>query len=154
VVDMRNTGAPLDLIVRHYIYDHVIQEGLPPTIVETALALSCTHDEVRASFNRLSAAHILVLQREIGEILMANPFSAVPTPFRVLVGQRAYYGNCIWDAMGIPAMLKQDAVIQASCSCCGSAMSLKITGGSLEPAPGLAHFAIPAAHWWDNIVFT
>jgi len=70
------------------------------------------------------------------------------------VGLLTFFGNCIWDAMGIPAMLKQDAVIQASCSCCGTAMSLKITGNSLELALGLAHFAVPAAQWWDNIVFT
>ena len=84
---------------------------------------------------------------------MANPFSAVPTPFLVKAGGRSYYGNCIWDAMGVPAMLKQDALIEASCGCCGSAMNLKITNGSLEETGGIAHFAIPAAHWWDDIVF-
>lgn len=151
---MEHTITAIDQNVRFFVYDHTMQAGLPPTTIETASALSYSRAEVRASFQRLAAAHILVLQKETGEILMANPFSAVPTPFRVLVGQRAYYGNCIWDAMGIPAMLKQDAVIQASCSCCSTAMSLKITGDSLEPATGLAHFAVPAAHWWDNIVFT
>jgi hypothetical protein len=55
--------------------------------------------------------------------------------------------------MGIPAMLHQDAVIRASCGDCGTAMTLRITNGSLEPAEGIAHFAIPAAHWWDDIVF-
>ena len=151
---MEHPDIPIDRFVRHYVYDHAMLEGLPPTTVETALALSYTLDEVQASFKRLAAAHIFVLQKETGEILMANPFSAVPTPFRVQVGSLTFFGNCIWDAMGIPAMLKQDAVIQASCSCCGTAMSLKITGNSLEPAPGLAHFAVPAAQWWDNIVFT
>jgi hypothetical protein len=95
----------------------------------------------------------LVLQKGSGEVLMANPFSAVPTPFLVKAGDCSYYGNCIWDAMGIPAMLKQDAFIEASCGCCSTAMNLKITNGSLEEARGLAHFAIPAAHWWDDIVF-
>lgn len=151
---MEDTDTTLDQSVRRYVYDHAMRQGLPPTTVETASALSCALEDVTISFQRLAAGHILVLQEETGEILMANPFSAVPTMFRVLADQRAYFGNCIWDAMGIPAMLGQDAVIQASCSCCGTAMSLKITGGSLEPAPGLVHFAIPAAHWWDNIVFT
>jgi hypothetical protein len=77
----------------------------------------------------------------------------VPTPFLVKVGDRSYYGNCIWDAMGIPAMLKKDAVIEASCGCCSTAMNLLVTNGSLEEARGIAHFAIPAAHWWDDIVF-
>lgn len=84
---------------------------------------------------------------------MANPFSAVPTPFLVKAGGRSYYGNCIWDAMGVSAMLRQDAVIEASCGCCGTAMRLDIADGSVVEPDGIAHFAIPAAHWWDDIVF-
>src|SRR5437667_11759339 len=41
-----------------------------------------------------------VLQ-ENGELWRAAPFSAVPTAFPVKVGDRSYYGNCIWDALGI-----------------------------------------------------
>ena len=130
-----------------------MKEGLPPTMAETASALSTPSDNVSASFQRLADGHILVLQRGSGEVLMANPFSAVPTPFLVRVGDLSWYGNCIWDAMGIPAMLKQDATIEASCGCCGTAMRLAVTNGSLEEAPGIVHFAIPAAHWWDDIVF-
>jgi hypothetical protein len=92
-----------------------MKEGLPPTIAETASALSTTPNAVEASFRRLADGHILVLQRGTGEILMANPFSAVPTPFLVRAGDGSWYGNCSWDAMGIPAMLKQDAAIEASC---------------------------------------
>lgn len=143
----------LDKEVRYHVYDHAMREGLPPTVAETSSALARSPDEVRASFQRLADGHVLVLQKEGGEILMANPFSAVPTPFLVEVGDRSYYGNCIWDAMGIPAMLKQDATIEASCGCCSTAMNLKVTNSSLEEARGLAHFAIPAARWWDDIVF-
>lgn len=139
--------------VRRHVYDWVMREGMTPTVADTASALSRTTDEVGASFQRLADQHVLALQKQNGEILMANPFSAVPTPFLVKAGGRSYYGNCIWDAMGIPAMLKQDALIEASCGCCGTAMNLTITGGSLDEALGIAHFAIPAAHWWDDIVF-
>jgi hypothetical protein len=138
---------------RRYIYDLVMNEGLPPTVAETAPALSTTPENVAASFQRLADGHILVLQRGSGEILMANPFSVVPTPFLVRAGDRCWYGTCIWDAMGIPAMLKQDATIEASCGCCGTAMHLAIADSSLEEASGIVHFAIPAAHWWDDIVF-
>jgi len=142
-----------DKVVRSHVYDYVMREGLLPTIVETSSALSRSSDDVRTSLQRLADGHILVLQKGSGEVLMANPFSAVPTPFFVKAGGRSYYGNCIWDAMGIPAMLKQDATIEASCGCCSTAMNLRITNGSLEEAHGIAHFAIPAAHWWDDIVF-
>ena len=152
-MDAEQEQIAFDKVVRRHVYDYVMREGLPPLIAETASALTRSPDEIRDSFQRLAEGHILVLQSGSGEILMANPFSAVPTPFLVKVGDRSYYGNCIWDAMGIPAMLKQDAVIEASCGCCGTAMNLKITNGSLEDAQGIAHFAIPAARWWDDIVF-
>jgi len=146
--------ATFDLTVRSHVYDTAMRKCMPPTITETASALNCSPDEVMSSFQRLADAHILVLQKGSGEILMANPFSAVPTAFLVKPGERTYYGNCIWDAMGIPAMLKEDASIQTSCACCGTAMSLEIRRNTLVEAPGIVHFAVPAARWWDNVVFT
>jgi hypothetical protein len=106
-VDREEAG--FDYEVRRYVFDHVMNEGLPPTIAETASALSTTPDDAGASLRRLTDGHILVLRRGSGEVLMANPFSAVPTPFLVRVGDRSWYGNCVWDATGIPAMLGQDS---------------------------------------------
>ena len=143
----------LDQEVRRYIYDRFLKTGLAPTMAETAAALASPLAEVQASAHRLADAHMLVLQKGTGQVLMANPFSAVPTPFLVQVGAQSYFGNCIWDAFGIPAMLHQDAIIRASCGDCGTAVTLQIANGSLVPAEGIAHFALPAAHWWDDIVF-
>jgi hypothetical protein len=123
-------------------------------VAEAAAALERTTREVNLSLRRLADAHILVLQKGSGEILMAAPFSAVPTAFLVKVGDRRYYGNCIWDALGIPSMLKQDATVNASCGCCGTAMTLEVANGSLVHARGLAHFAVAAARWWDDVVFS
>jgi hypothetical protein len=143
----------LDREVRFHIYDQCMREGLPPTLSGTASHLKRSQDEMRLSFQRLADGHILVLQKGTGEILMANPFSAVPTPFVVRTANQIYHGNCIWDALGIPAMLGQDATIQASCGCCNTAMNLTVRNGSVEESHGLAHFAIAATHWWDDIVF-
>ena len=142
-----------DQEVRHYVYDQTMEAGTVPSVVETAAALSTTAAEVQASFHRLADARMLVLQRDTGETLMANPFSAVPTPYLAQVDGQTYYGNCIWDVMGIPAMLKRDGFIQTSCGDCGTSMTLRIVNGALEPAIGLAHFAVPAAQWWNDIVF-
>jgi len=153
-MDTEQEKIHLDQRVRFHVYDTAMREGSLPTIAETASSLSQPSEEVRASFQRLADGHILVLQKGSGEILMANPFSAVPTPFPVQAGKRSYYGNCIWDAMGVSAMLKQDATIETSCACCGTAMKIKIASGALQDAHGITHFAVQAAHWWDNVVFT
>ncbi|HXG93825.1 MAG TPA: organomercurial lyase [Blastocatellia bacterium] len=145
--------ADFDKEVRRVVYDFTMREGAPPTSERVAENLSTAPSDVKSSFARLADAHILVLQKGNGEILMANPFSAVVTPFLVNVGNRSYYGNCIWDAMGIPAMLGADARISTSCGCCRTAMEATIKDGALAEASGVVHFAIPAARWWDDIVF-
>ncbi len=62
------------------------------------------------------------------------------------VGDRSWYGNCIWDAMGIPALLRRDATIEVSCGCCGTAMHVTVVNGSLEgpPASPILRYRHPA----------
>jgi len=74
-------------------------------------------------------------------------------PFAVHANDRLYYGNCIWDALGIPAMLRVDARIDGSCGCCGESMRLALTAGELGAVDGVVHFALPARRWWDDIVY-
>ena len=87
---------------------------------------------------------------------MANPFSAVPTPFLVEIGDLSWWGNCIWDALGIAAMVKGDARIVTGCADCSDEMELRVEGGRLrtEGEEGIIHFSVPARRWWENIKFT
>ncbi len=142
-----------DQRVRQQVYQITLGRGYPPSQEELAGRLSVPASEIGAAYKRLAAAHMLVLQPGTDEILMANPFSAVPTPFRVQTARFECYGNCIWDALGIPAMLKQDARISTSCAECGAALSVSIANGALQSAEGVVHFALPARRWWDDIVF-
>ena len=144
----------MDLRVRAAVYDSVLSRAKPFTARELSQALELPLDEARASLERLASGKVLVLQPESREVLMAPPFSAVPTPFTVLAADRLYFGNCIWDALGIPAMLSCDARVDTSCGCCGEAMSMTVADQSLQTAEGLVHFAIPARRWWEDIVFS
>jgi hypothetical protein len=97
---------------------------------------------------------VLVFAPGTRNIWMANPLSAFPTPFRVETPRGEYWGSCIWDAFGVVAMLGGDGSVLTGCADCGEAMELRVAGGSLEPADGVAHFAVPARRWWDNIGYT
>jgi hypothetical protein len=147
-------AAAFDRRVRGHVYDHVMRVGAIPSAADTAVALSCTPFEVTAAFRRLAAGHVLVLQQDDSEILMAHPFSAVPTAFQVQAGNHSWWGNCVWDALGIAAMINEDARVVSACADCSDAMVMTVKDGSLADAPGVAHFAVPAQRWWDNIVFT
>jgi hypothetical protein len=147
-------NSALDVAVRQEVYGQVMTNGRMPLLAEVAEGLGRPEGEVRESFGRLDAARVLVLQ-ESGEILMANPFSAVPTAYVVEAGERRYWGNCIWDAMGILAMLGSDGRVLTSCPDCNEAMSVEVRNGALvDEGVGVMHFAVPARHWWDNIRFT
>ncbi len=143
-----------DKEIRRVIFDTLMRTGKAPLAAEVASILGVPHDIAHESLQRLADAHMLLLQRASGEILMGGPFSAVPTAFQVESGGVSYWGNCIWDALGIPAMLHQDAEITTACGDCGERMQLRIEGGNLAPAEGIIHFAIPARRWWDNLVYT
>jgi hypothetical protein len=150
---MNQSNADLDRRVRRFVYDVTLRRGTPPTLAASADGLGTSLQQIAASFQRLAAGRVLVLARDSGEILMANPFSAVPTPFLVEFEDYACYGNCIWDAMGTVAMRGRDARIKTSCGDCGAPMEVRIVSQALQSPHGVAHYALPARRWWDDIVF-
>ena len=107
-----------------------------------------------AGWRELHEAHALVLNPGTDELRMANPFSAVPTAYRVHARGRWWYANCAWDAFGIPAALAADGRIESSCPDCGEPYAVEVTSGELDRADLLFHCLVPAAHWWDDIGFT
>jgi hypothetical protein len=140
-----------DLKVRALVYDRFIGTGRAPTVADIASEFGLSTGDVQNALRRLAGLRHLVLQPS-GEVLMANPFSAVPTAYVVRANERTYWGNCIWDALGIPNMLRADATISTACPDCGEAMDLVVQGGRLQPADGIVHFAVPARKWWEDIV--
>jgi hypothetical protein len=142
----------LDRDVRLAVYRKFVEEARPPTAPEMAVRLGVETLDVEASIRRLADGHVLVLAPGTPYVWMANPFSAIPTPFEVEVGDRLYFGNCIWDALGISACLHADARIRTYCPDCSEPLSLDVRDGRLEAsAEGVIHFAVPAAQWWDDI---
>ena len=143
----------LDARLRLYVYGFFVDRGRAPLVAEMAKGLSSSVRDAKAALERLSQTHAFVLQ-ENGELWRAAPFSAVPTAFRAKIGRKSWYGNCIWDALGITAMLHDDARVDASCGCCNFEMVLNVRDGHLLPREGIGHFAVPACQWYQDIVFT
>jgi hypothetical protein len=144
-----------DTEVLLHIYQRFLADGRPPTAAEAAEALSLTEEDAKAAYRRLEQEHVIVLAPASDDVWMANPLSAVPTPFRVTTDDgRSWWGNCVWDGLGVLAMVGADGVVSTSCPDCGEALELRVSGGELEPIDAVVHFAVPAARWWDNIGFT
>jgi len=102
----------------------------------------------------LHEQHALVLGPDSDAIRMANPFSAVPTPYRVLAQDRWWYANCAWDAFGICAALGVDGRVESACPDCGESYTVEVRDRRIDRPDLLFHVLVPAARWWDDIVFT
>ena len=143
-----------DLSLRRLTYGRFVELGRAPTADEMAAAVGTTQAEVREGWRRLHDAHALVLDAAGGEIRMANPLSAVATPYRVYAGERWWYANCAWDAFGVCAALDVDGRIECSCPDCGEPFRVDVRDRRPSDDSLLFHCLVPAAHWWDDIVFT
>jgi len=145
-----------DARLRLWVYERLRDTGGALPVAAIAGELGLGEDETRAAVRRLATEHDALVLHPDGELWMAEPFSAVPTTFRVRSGSRAWWGNCIWDALGILALLELDGSVTTACPDCDEPLVVEIEGGALrEPAGGaVAHFLVPARDWWRDIGFT
>ena len=146
--------TPEDLALRRQTYADVVTLGRVPTAAETAAGTGRTEAEVLAGWRRLATEHALVLDPAGERIVMANPFSAVPTAFRVRADERWWYANCAWDAFGVCVVLGGSGVIETSCADCAEPVTLTVSPAGHTPSDLLFHVLVPARHWWDDIGFT
>ncbi|HEV8352937.1 MAG TPA: organomercurial lyase [bacterium] len=152
---MPETSEALDGRVRLTVFERLLETGQAPSFEEAARALGVDPEKIAVSYQRLAGQHRLVLKPGTTEILMANPLSAVPTAFTVEVRGRSHFGNCIWDSLGVIAMLGNSGRVLTSCGDgCGEAMTVRIEHGVPVDGRGIIHFQVPRARWWDDIVFT
>ncbi|MGW1279285.1 alkylmercury lyase family protein [Streptomyces tsukubensis] len=91
---------------------------------------------VREVLAELAAEDFLTLDGETGRIRAAYPFSAVPTRHRVRIdGGPEVWSMCAIDALGIPAMLRADAVISSTDPVTGDPVTIatRRTAATWEP---------------------
>ena len=141
--------------VRLAVLERTIASGQVPTAGEIAAELDFPIAMVQEAFARLCEAHVFVCDPDDpSRLRMASPFSAVPTAFKVSARGGSYYGNCVWDALGIVSLLGGEGFVESSCPDCSEPLTLRVTGGELVESGSVVHFSVPARRWWDDIVFT
>ena len=144
-----------DTSVKMAIYGMIADTGHVPDVPAVAAHLGARIGDVQHAFELLRQKRLLVLEPgDPTRIRMAPPFSGVPTSFLVHAGGNNYYANCVWDAYGVAAALHSDAVIDACDGHTGEPMNMEVREGQCVRWPCVAHFAVPAAKWWDDVIFT
>ena len=140
--------------VRVHLYEWFVETGRPPTAAETGSKLGIPEEEAATAYRQLEAERVIVLAPASLSVWMANPLSAVPTPFRTETERGSFWGNCAWDGLGVIAMLGGTGTLSTACPDCGGALAFRVAGYELEPVEAVIHFAVPARRWWENIAFT
>ena len=135
-------------------YQHFATTGRRPDVATIAGVMGASADEVRSAFAGLRSERVLLLEADGETIRMAPPFSGVPTPHRVEVDGRRYYANCAWDALGIPAALHRRGTVRSCCGQSGAPLHLDVGLDGPGPSDWLFHCLVPAARWWDDLVYT
>ena len=136
------------------IYRHFAETGERPSLEVVAESVRADVSSVREAYVTLRARRVLVLEPDGVSIRMAPPFSGVPTQHVVIVHETKYFANCAWDAFGIPAALHRAGQVHSRCEQSGEPLNLEIGLNGPPPCSWLFHCLVPAARWWDDIVFT
>ncbi|HEY1250457.1 MAG TPA: organomercurial lyase [Thermoanaerobaculia bacterium] len=145
-----------DLDVKMAVYRHFAETARRPSPEEVASRAGLPVSDVRDAYARLRAQRVLVLEDDGVSIRMAPPFSGIPTQHVAVAGGKRYFANCAWDVFGIIAALRKGGAVESRCEQTLEPLRLEIGPGGPEPPPEgwLFHCAVPAAHWWDDIVLT
>jgi hypothetical protein len=140
--------------VRAFIYQHFSDTTHAPRVEETARHFNISNEETCEIYKELNERHAFFLEPDTLTIRMANPFSAIPTDFKVHANDKTYFANCAWDMLGIPAALHCDATIDAVFTESNDTVQLEIRDGKVTNSELLVHFPLPFARWYDDLIFT
>jgi Alkylmercury lyase len=137
------------------IYQSYVETAAPPTAADLARQLTVEPASVDAGLEALAAARHIVLDRA-GRIVMAHPFASVPMGFSVMGRETLWWGGCVWDSFALPQLLpaEGEVLVATRCPACASPHAWNV--GAQEPPVGeqVAHFLVPAAQIWDDVVHT
>ncbi|HEY1389180.1 MAG TPA: organomercurial lyase [Ktedonobacterales bacterium] len=156
--DLERIDDP-DWAVRTAVYAFIAEQTWPPTVDETAAILGVARERAALAYRRLNQRHALFLEPGTLSIRMAHPFSGILTTFKVRANGRAYWANCAWDMLGVPAALNADAEIDAYyADAANTPVTLSVRGGHVyshdDDTEGIIHFPLPFQHWYDDLVRT
>lgn len=151
------TSADASSRIRTYIFEYFRDHAVPPVVEQVMTAFALSREEAGEALRGLETARHLALVKGTERVLMAFPFSAIATAFRVTVGERRYFANCAWDAISFHAMLGEDVRVESFCHHCAAPIEIELRDGRavlVEPAAAIVYLAVPAARWWDDIIET
>jgi len=141
--------------LRLAIYTSLASTGRAPETAALAATLGADQDEIEAGLRSLAAARHLALDAD-GRIALAHPFSTIDLDFSVKGAHTLWWGGCIWDSFAIPHLVpgEPEVLVATTCQGCGRPHAWVVGREAPPDGDQVAHFLVPSAHMWDDVVFT
>jgi len=143
-----------DTEVKLAVYRTTAETGAIPPLQTVASKVGASAGDVKGAYRRLRERRVLLLEPDGETIRMAPPFSGVPTQHVTAVDGIDYYASCAWDALAIPAALHRPGLVRSECAESHEPLRLQVGLEGPEPSTWLFHCLVPAAKWWDDLVYT
>lgn len=141
--------------MRVAIYRSFVETGRPPMPVDLAAASGRPLEEVEQALGELAEQDVIALVPGTAYVWLAHPFSAAAAPFRVVAGDRSWDAICIWDALGVLALVGCDGRVETRCPDCGDELTVEVRDGDVvAPEEYVAHFGVPANRWYEDVGHT
>jgi hypothetical protein len=139
--------------LRLAIYRGFATAGRAPAIDTMAAALGTSAEAISTGLRELAQARHLVLD-DVGAIVMAHPFAAIPLGFAAMGRATLWWGGCAWDSFALPSLLPDEPEVLVSTTCpgCGRAMAWVVGRDGPPTGTEVAHFLVPVARIWDDVV--
>jgi len=109
--------------------------GRPARLSALAEATGRDAAGVARAVAALSGRGHLGIDEASATVTVARGLSASPTPHRLRLDARTLHACCAVDAVGIPAALGADAVVESRCEPCGAALTITMRAGAVVAAP-------------------
>ncbi len=130
----------------------LIHRGVCPTNSEISASLRSSVPEVESLLLKLEAIHGVVLHPHACEPWVVHPVSTTPTLNWVEGRHASWWAPCIWCAFGIATLAAGEVRIHTRYAAEGEPLIIAVYNGQpVDSLNTLVHFAVPAAHAWDNV---
>jgi hypothetical protein len=142
---------------RKRVFDDFLAQSAPPVVEQLMADFSLSRDSAIEVLRELEAGRHIALVKGTGRILMAFPFSAIATPFRVAARGSQYFANCAWDAVAFHAMLGEDVRVDSYCHHCATPITIEMANGravGVDPPESIVYLALRPTEWWEDIITT
>jgi hypothetical protein len=146
-----NKEGRLDSAIHYYLLRGLIDDGFVPGRAKLQELVAAGATSVAEALERLEASHSLICHPGHTAPWVIHPFSLSPTATWVQARKLGWWAPCIWCALGIAVLVREDVVIHSRIGGESENLSVHVSGGLVRESDIVTHFAVPLRSAWDNV---